>query len=144
MEPGFKEGYKVVRRAGTTDRAGFKPATLGALQAVRYRVGLDTRQADYRAGPFAVFDSFNAANHFAGDLILWRMGPNPHYAILRIDYLPSSNKKLWRIAPTNRTIGGLGVKIVGRLIIMLSHFPRGTKFACVVIPREVLEVKEDG
>lgn len=148
MEPGYREGYKVVRRVSATDRAGFKPATLNALQAVRYRVGEYTMQTDYdHAGPFAVFDHWGAANRWANDLILWRLcGPNPHYAILRVEYLPSSNKKLWKIGsskPLRNASITSGLQIVGRLIIKFAAFPRGTKFARVVIPREAMEVKED-
>ena len=130
-------GYKVVRESVS----GYRPATVWALQSVRYKLGDATVRDPKKQGPLAVFASCADAAQFI------RFDLSNHYSlhILKVDYTTkkSTEKKLWkrfRVNAAYRERNAWRDKIINKIkaLVWRRTIPEGTVFAESVTPLEII------
>jgi len=128
-------GYKVVTRRNSR---AFEPCTTAALQRIRYRIGKKTERQPDEFGPFAVFESEQAAMKF-----LEKHGD----AVLEVEFTESNDKSLWKkLAPSferNRNSPRGYSPVANGKTEKFEGFPSGTLFADEVTPlRRVDHLRE--
>jgi len=118
--------YKVVLRKNSK---AFKPATSAALQSFTYRLAQETRRNPQVSGPIAVFSDLDYAKRFllgSGD------------TILKVEYIPSASKRLWKKNPPSFVHYYKGRYAESNGVAEKTcYFPLGTIFAESVYPLEI-------
>lgn len=124
--------YKVVCRHNSKS---FEPATLAALQKIRYRIGQETVKEEGKYGPFALFATEKEARDFADSL-------SHRVCILMCEYTPSQETELWKCNPPSfrRYKSGKGyyAESNGTTERSIECCPNGTILADRVRPLEIV------
>ncbi|MCW3994947.1 MAG: hypothetical protein NWE98_02205 [Candidatus Bathyarchaeota archaeon] len=130
----FKIGFKVVKKIS---KKTYKPCTLLALQRIRYRIANPTIQNKEEHGAFAVFQNLESAQSFLYNIYDTKNTKNMR--ILKVQYLPSDEKKLWKKEKPSiqkSKYGGYFFVSNGIKEKYIEDCPYGTELAQVVIPIE--------